>query len=205
MHRNSLEGVVPWELFTISSLKELYLNDNLLSGDFPNDVVNLSSLSKLRFENNQFSGNINNEICNIELAWDDPIYFNISNNKICSPYPICINEFVGYQDISNCDQVSIMEHSIGGNISIKKAFPNPFNSNINLVYSLPYKVEIEIFITDILGRKIVTLYSGIKEMGRQVVAWNGYDDKNNYVGSGIYFLTISAGKFQKTIKIGYVK
>ena len=49
--------------------------------------------------NNQLSGLIPNSICNLD--WN---YSSISNNQLCPPYPTCIENQVGYQNISGCGQ-----------------------------------------------------------------------------------------------------
>jgi len=28
---------------------------------------------------------------------------NFNNNQLCPPYPSCVEDFVGYQDTSDCD------------------------------------------------------------------------------------------------------
>ena len=82
------------------------LSYNQFSGEIPEGIGNLTNLEVLLLHNNQLSGTIPESICNLEkLNWsseytDSTSY--ISNNKLCPPYPSCIEQYVGTQDTSNC-------------------------------------------------------------------------------------------------------
>jgi len=36
------------------------------------------------------------------MSWSNPNNFNIFENQLCPPYPECIEDYVGYQDTSEC-------------------------------------------------------------------------------------------------------
>ena len=75
--------------------------DNQLSGFIPSQIGNLGYLNSFRLNGNQLTGEIPESIC--ELIIDFSSYdFNISNNNFCPSYPDCIEDYVGYQDISDC-------------------------------------------------------------------------------------------------------
>ena len=50
---------------------------------------------------NQLIGEIPEEICNLTNLFDFP---TLDNNNLCPPYPSCIEEDIGYQDTSNCEE-----------------------------------------------------------------------------------------------------
>jgi Leucine-rich repeat (LRR) protein len=58
----------------------------------------------LYLSSNNLTGVIPESICNLNINLGDD-YFYISNNQLCPPYPSCIENSVGEQDISNCDGV----------------------------------------------------------------------------------------------------
>ena len=64
---------------------------------------------------------------------------------------------------------------------------NPFNSNTTLSFSLPTKSLIDISIYNIKGQKIKTLAEGEFTTGKKEIIWNGVDENNKPVKSGIYF------------------
>ena len=97
----------------LNYLTSLYLNNNQFTGDIPPEIGNLNYLTKLHLNNNQFTGvpegynevtgDIEATLCNLNFTWSDSSIFNLSNNKICSPYPPCIQGFMGVQDTTNCN------------------------------------------------------------------------------------------------------
>ena len=38
------------------------------------------------------------------MNWSNPDNFNIYENRLCPPYPECIEEYVGEQDTSECEE-----------------------------------------------------------------------------------------------------
>jgi hypothetical protein len=69
-------------------------------------------------------------------------------------------------------------------------YPNPFNSQTVIRYSLPAQSEITIDIFDILGRKIETVRASVEMAGEHTFIWNAGEKL-----SGIYFYRISAGGY----------
>jgi len=74
-----------------------------------------------------------------------------------------------------------------------QAYPNPFNSQTNIVINLENPGFISLNIYDVLGRQIERLYSGYKGSGRLVfpvnaAAW----------GSGAYFVQMNS-RSQQTV------
>jgi hypothetical protein len=79
-------------------------------------------------------------------------------------------------------------------------YPNPFNAQTTISYSLPKASEISLDIFDILGRKIETLQSGHQEAGEHSVIWNAGDKP-----SGIYFYRLKAGEREETNRMVLLK
>jgi hypothetical protein len=78
---------------------------------------------------------------------------------------------------------------------IRTNYPNPFNSATTIVYFVadigPIPAEIEIKIYDIQGRLIRSLLNSREEVGEHRVAWDGRDDSNRELPSGVYFARIA--------------
>ena len=94
----NLTGSIPPEIGNLTNLRYLYLDDNQLTGEIPPEIGNLTNLTGFYLQDNQLSGIIPDEICN--QGDSSP---SLYNNQLCPPYPSCIENYVGYQDTSDCD------------------------------------------------------------------------------------------------------
>ena len=68
-------------------------------------------------------------------------------------------------------------------------FPNPFNGTTRIPFSLDTSGYIKLEIYDITGQKVRTLVDGYLNYGR-IISWDGKDDQDRAVASGIYIYRI---------------
>ena len=102
LSNNQLNGSIPSEIGNLENLVRFSLSNNQLTGSIPSEISNLTNLDILRLGTNQFTGLIPESICDLmNIEWSQD--FSISNNQLCPPYPSCIENSVGDQDISNCN------------------------------------------------------------------------------------------------------
>ncbi|MBC8311708.1 MAG: hypothetical protein H8E72_05340 [Candidatus Marinimicrobia bacterium] len=94
--------LIHWICSDVPSPWYMYNYDCGLSGEFPKNLINLDNLEKLHFDNNNFSGEISTEICNFNIANKSDYWFRIGNNKLCPPFPNCIDGTNLIQDSSDC-------------------------------------------------------------------------------------------------------
>ncbi len=81
------------------------------------------------------------------------------------------------------------------------AFPNPFNPTTTIEFDNPLGELVEVAIYNIRGRLVKTV-SGIEVNGeKNRVMWNGLDDKNKKVSSGIYLCQVKIGNDLATAKL----
>ena len=79
-------------------------------------------------------------------------------------------------------------------------YPNPFNSGTSIRYDLPENGHVRIIVYDILGIEITTLVNSDLVIGNHMVHWNAARQP-----SGIYFVRIESGSFEKTRKMVLLK
>jgi len=79
-------------------------------------------------------------------------------------------------------------------------YPNPFNSSITIAFDLHSASEVELTIYDIQGREITALDSGGWVLGKNTAVWDASD-----CSSGVYFVHLTAGEYQKTQKLVLMK
>ncbi len=79
-------------------------------------------------------------------------------------------------------------------------YPNPFNAQTTIKYILKNKAEISLSIYNITGRKVATLFEGMREAGDHQVVWNAED-----ISSGIYFAKLESGEKIQSIRMTLLK
>ncbi|HZM15312.1 MAG TPA: FlgD immunoglobulin-like domain containing protein, partial [Candidatus Krumholzibacteria bacterium] len=71
--------------------------------------------------------------------------------------------------------------------------PNPFNPMTEIRFDLSQSGRVSLRIYDVAGRLVRTLVDKDMSAGRNhTMVWNGLDDQNNKVASGVYFYRLNA-------------
>ncbi len=91
--------------------------------------------------------------------------------------------------------------------SLKQNFPNPFNPNTNIQFTLKQPAKVSLNVFNIKGQKIKTLLEGKKTLkaDTHTIIWNGKDENGNKVGSGIYLYKMSSKDFTDIRKMILLK
>jgi flagellar hook assembly protein FlgD len=87
-------------------------------------------------------------------------------------------------------------------------YPNPFNSTTLIKFSIPtdksnYPVELTIY--DIQGKIVKKLINEKLQSGNYVTRWEGINDNNTKVTSGVYFCRGRIGEKMVTMKMLLLK
>jgi hypothetical protein len=77
--------------------------------------------------------------------------------------------------------------------TLKQNYPNPFNPNTWIKFNLNKPVHVELSIYNVLGQKIRTLMDKNMQAGSHSIHWNGLDNRERALPSGLYFYRIKAG------------
>ncbi|NQT64562.1 MAG: T9SS type A sorting domain-containing protein [FCB group bacterium] len=70
-------------------------------------------------------------------------------------------------------------------------YPNPFNPTTTITYSLPQNGNIHLSIYNIKGQIVKTLFEGEQLAGSYEMVWDGKDNNEKSVSSGLYFYKLS--------------
>ncbi len=84
-------------------------------------------------------------------------------------------------------------------------YPNPFNPQTTINYSIQKAGKVSLDVYNLAGQKVKTLVNDRKTAGSHNVVWNGKDDAGNNVSSGVYFYRITNGNESKTNKMILMK
>ncbi|HEX2868850.1 MAG TPA: carbohydrate binding domain-containing protein [Ignavibacteriales bacterium] len=88
---------------------------------------------------------------------------------------------------------------------LEQNYPNPFNGITSAKYYVPYESKIKIDIFDALGRKVKSLFDQTQPRGIYTIRWEGKDDNNETVPSGVYFMCLKAGSYVEIKKLVMLK
>jgi len=84
-------------------------------------------------------------------------------------------------------------------------YPNPFNPETTIRYSVKETCPVTIEVYNLKGQLVRTLVNEVKTAGNYSVVWNGRDNHNQPVSSGVYFYKMNAGKYSSTKKMIMMK
>ena len=103
-------------------------------------------------------------------------------------------------DVGDDDRPTLpVSYTLGQN------YPNPFNPSTVITFSLPRVSDVTLTIFNTLGRKVRTLVSGGLVAGTYSITWDGRDDSDNQVASGVYLYRLDAGDFTDQRKMVLIK
>jgi hypothetical protein len=88
---------------------------------------------------------------------------------------------------------------------ISSNYPNPFNPSTTIAFSIPEDSRVLLTIFNIKGQKVKDLVSENMMRGHHKFVWDGRDDGNRKVSSGIYFVKLSAAGNSCTHKMMLMK
>jgi hypothetical protein len=79
--------------------------------------------------------------------------------------------------------------------------PNPFRQSCTISYVLPAKTHTRLSVYNILGQRVRVLVDDVQDPGSHLVHWDGHNDRDLPVASGVYFYRIEAGSDQAIRKM----
>jgi hypothetical protein len=109
-------------------------------------------------------------------------------------------EEVTYPPVGNPDDPTpVIVNALYGN------YPNPFNPSTSIAWSNAKAGNVTIRIYNTKGQLVKTLVSENKAAGSHRVIWDGRNDANRTVSSGLYFYRLDAPGFTSTRKMMLLK
>ncbi len=99
-----------------------------------------------------------------------------------------ISKFVPSTTIIEENKDTPSEFAVTGN------FPNPFNPETSIQFTLPDEGMVNLTIYNIMGQKVRELVADRMQAGTHSVRWDGKDDSGNAVSSGIYLSRLVCGE-----------
>ncbi len=98
-----------------------------------------------------------------------------------------------------------VENTPAPRFALDQNFPNPFNPQTSIRYTVPSSGHVSLRVYDQRGRLVRTLVDGAQKEGERVVVWDGRADDGARVSSGIYLYQLKAGELVEQHKMTLVK
>jgi hypothetical protein len=92
-----------------------------------------------------------------------------------------------------------MEH-VGNTV-----YPNPFNPETTIHFSIPVDTNVTIDIFNVKGQKVKSLVNDMYQTGNHIAVWSGHDNNGRAVSSGIYFYRMQTDGYTATKKMLLLK
>ncbi len=84
-------------------------------------------------------------------------------------------------------------------------YPNPFNPMTNIAFSLKNDTNVEVSVYNVKGQLVKTFAKQAYKAGERSVVWNGKDNNNNDVTSGVYFYKVQTPETSVVKKMIMIK
>jgi len=92
----------------------------------------------------------------------------------------------------DCDYVSNEDSSVNPvSDNALSNYPNPFNPNTTISFNIPKSGNVDLVIYNIKGQKVKILTNEKYLKGEHSLIWNGKNDSNQNVSSGVYFYKLN--------------
>ncbi|MBN1948508.1 MAG: T9SS type A sorting domain-containing protein [Candidatus Cloacimonetes bacterium] len=88
---------------------------------------------------------------------------------------------------------------------LKGNYPNPFNPDTKIVFSLKEDGYTDLVIYNLRGQIVRNLFAGEQKAGYHELTWDGRDNNRNPVTSGVYFYKLQSGTYNSTRKMILLK
>jgi hypothetical protein len=112
--------------------------------------------------------------------------------------------FLNFNQYTSTD-VGDITTSLPKQFELEQNFPNPFNPETVIRYSLRANEAVKLTIYNTLGQQVRVLVDDYQVAGLHSLTWDGASSDGSPVASGIYFYRLQAGDYSETRKMTLLK
>ncbi len=206
---------IRWTIKTVSGIKDLDSETELSTGAIYNVAVTYNGSEMEIYLNGkldaftEFSGLILQTNIDLMIGQVLPDNTNYNFNGVLDDIRI-YDYSLSRDEIENLfgNPASIIndeKSAIPSNNFLFQNYPNPFNLSTTINYQTNKTGTVVLRIYNILGKLIRTLVNRVENPGYYSIKWDGKNDNNQIVTSGIYFYKLRAGPFTESKKLILLK
>ena len=90
------------------------------------------------------------------------------------------------------------DETIPAGFSLSQNYPNPFNSATTISYELPHRGTVKLEGYNLAGQVVAGLVYGLREAGSYTLTWDGRDNADRELASGVYIYRLQVGRNIRT-------
>ena len=137
---------------------------------------------------------------NLSAYEGQDIYIAFRHFNVSDMFYIKLDDIWIGSGVSETDEVAqIVKTELRGN------YPNPFNPETVISFSVANGGQVELDIYNVKGQKVKSLVDDNLNAGNHQIVWNGLDENGRKVGSGIYFFRLKSDNYISTRKMILMK
>ncbi|MCK4271544.1 T9SS type A sorting domain-containing protein [bacterium] len=141
------------------------------------------------------------------VSWDlavDSVEAWVGGNGVLDGPMVDFDSF----QILKAEATDIQPQSMGevpGRYSLAQNYPNPFNAQTQIQFTVGETGHISLRVYNVMGQLVKTLVDGEMDTGEHRTVWNGTDENDRALASGIYFCRMEAGEYTESIKMTFLR
>lgn len=136
---------------------------------------------------------------NLVNYWGQNVYFAFRHHSLNPMDYLLLDDVWIFREISTDQEIEGLTTHLNNN------YPNPFNPETRISFNLNTNQKVSLNIFNIKGEIVKTLLDQEMSIGNHEVVWNGKDNYNNQVSSGIYFYQLKTPSISFTKKMMLIK
>ncbi len=137
------------------------------------------------------------KVINWQLAGNGKLYFHMTDARANTFYREMVDEEQASRPVQQkpgfSEDFAAPRPTAFG---LDQNYPNPFNPETVIKFSLSGDSWVTLKVYNVLGQQVNTLVDEHRPAGEYTVSWNGKNDQNEDVASGVYFYRIKAGDYE---------
>lgn len=110
-----------------------------------------------------------------------------------------------WSDFASCSQAVEKPIPHPQHLQLTGCYPNPFNAQTRISFTVSHSTIVSIEIFDVLGRQVKETTITISSAGEQSYIWNGKTSSGQTLSTGLYFVQLKAGQDIVLGKLLYIK
>ena len=103
------------------------------------------------------------------------------------------------------DEVNVDQDDLPNTFHVDNPFPNPFNAETTISYSLPHAADVRISVYNLLGQIVFDETFLNMSPGNKSFMWSGKESGGNPLNSGVYFVKVASENSSYIRKALYIK